>query len=264
MNIEPRQILIGLSVYYQGDWNRIYGALKRHDYPPDVDLSALCASVKSKTLVLFDEDYPNYLRHGCIRPPFVLFYYGDISLLSDQQRILTVVGPRNPSEYAKSKTRELCREMVKRDYVLLSGLAYGIDTVAAEEGTLSPGHAIAVMGNGIDMVYPLENTSLAKKVASTGLLISEYPGLTSPDSRHFPMRNRILASIGRATFASEVGPHSGTAITVSYSLQMGRDIGVLPFRAGEGFCNNDFIKGGAALIETPEDLVLMMEGRLHF
>ena len=264
MDIQPRDTLIALSVYYKGDWGRIFAALRRHSYPDDMEVGKLVASVKSKTLSMVDPEYPLHLRDGCIRPPIVLYYYGDISLLLNPYRVLTVVGAREPTPYSAKKTRELCREIVDKDYVVASGLAYGIDTIAAEEGLRRPGHAMAVLGCGIERVYPLENTGLRNKIASTGLLLSEYPGDTAPDSKNFPHRNRILAAAGRATFASEIGPRSGTAITASFAMQMERDVGVLPFEAGTEVINNAFIKAGAALVDSVEDLVSMMQGRLHF
>lgn len=264
MDILPRDTLIALSVYYQGDWSKTYAALKRHDYPDDCDAKVLVETVKSKTLTVLDADYPAFLKDGCVRPPLVLYYYGDISLIQELDRMLTVVGPRQPSDYAASKTRTLCREMVDKGYILVSGLAKGIDTIAGEEGARRPGHAIAVMGCGIERVYPLENTGLRNRIASTGLLLSEYPNSVPPDSRNFPMRNRILAGLGKAVFASEVAKYSGTSITVGFAAECDRDVGTLPKRADEDYLNNGFIKNGAALIETSEDLVLMMEGKLRF
>ncbi len=264
MTLQARDCLIALSVLHKGDWNRVYMALRKHEIPSDEEVAELVSSVKSNVITIIDKDYPVHLRDGCIRPPIVLYYYGDISLLQNPDRILTVVGSREPEAYSSAQTRKLCHEMVDKDYIIASGLAYGIDTIAAEEGVVRPGHAIAVMGNGIERTYPLENTALREKIASTGLLLSEYPGRTAPDSRHFPMRNRILAGVGKATFASEVALHSGTSITVSYAMQMDRDVGLLPFHAGEDYMNNLFIKSGAALVETSEDLVSMMKGRLRF
>lgn len=256
----PRDIVIALAVRHKGDWNRIYAGLKQREDITDEEVIEIVSTVKSKTLTFLDPEYPEYLRSGCIRPPFVLFYYGDISLIQDMSRILTVVGSRSPSEYGANKTRELCRDMAEKGYILCSGLAHGIDTIAAEEGAKIPGKGIGVLGCGIEKMYPLENIELKKRLSRRGLVLSEYPGDAPPDSRNFPMRNRILAGLGKATFASEVKNHSGTSITVAYALAMNRDVGVLPFEAGEDYLNNGFIKSGAALIETPEDLVSMMTG----
>ena len=264
MNPTPRDVIIALSVLHGGDWSAVYNAMRKRAFPPDEDVVDIVSSVRSKVITFLDDEYPLYLREGCIRPPLALFYYGDISLLRDPERILTVVGAREPTEYGARKTRELCREMVEKNYILASGLAYGIDTIAAEESAPKPGHAIAVLGCGIDRMYPLENTPLRDRIASTGLLLSEYSGATPPDSKNFPLRNRILAGIGKAVFASEVHHHSGTSITVAFAMEMDRDVGVLPFRADEDFANNDFLKHGAALINEVEDLVLMMEGKPRF
>ncbi len=260
MDLEPRDMVIALAVKHNGDWNRVYAGLKCRDELTDEEAAALAKSVRSKTLTFLDPDYPQYLLDGCIRPPFCLFYYGDISLIHDSSRVLTVVGSREPSDYATNKTREICHDMIKKGYILCSGLAYGIDTIAAEEGAKIRGGGIAVLGCGIDNMYPLENVGLKRTLVHRGLVLSEYPGDAPPDSKNFPMRNRILAGLGSTTFASEIKNHSGTSITVAYALAMNKDVGVLPFQAGEMYLNNNFIKGGAALIESSEDLLLMMKG----
>ncbi len=263
MSLNPRDALIALSILNSGDWDATFMAIKRNKMPSDEEIVSLTSNLSCKTLTYIDDDYPALLRNGCIRPPIVLYYYGNISMLQNPDKILTVVGSREPTAYATERTRALCREMVERDFILCSGLAYGIDTIAAEEGLRVPGHAIGVLGCGIDWMYPLENAPLKKKMAQTGLVLSEYPGKTPPDQKYFPKRNRILAGLGKATFAAEVGIHSGTSITVSYALQTDRDVGLLPFHANEPFHNNSYIKSGAAMIETVEDLVAMMEGRLR-
>ena len=260
----PSDTMVALAVRYQGDWAQTYSAMHHHEELTDEEVIDLLSTVRSKTVTILDDDYPAFLRDGCIRPPLVLFYYGDLSLIQNVDRILTVVGARAPSTYAIGKTREICREMVVKDYILCSGLAYGIDTIAAEEGSAKPGHSIAVLGCGIDRMYPLENTPLRDKIASTGLLLSEYPNDVTPDSKHFPLRNRILAGLSKAVFASEVHFHSGTSITVSFALQMDRDVGMLPFPAGEEVANNLFLKSGAAIIESADDLDLLMQGRTRF
>jgi len=253
-----REALIALSIKYQGNWNSIYAAVQKREYLDSEEGAKLIAELKCKVVTFIDPDYPVYLRKECPHPPFVLYYYGNLDLIQDRSKILTVVGSREPSEYAKNKTRSLCQSIVDRGYIVCSGLARGIDTIAAEATASFPGKSIAVMGNGIERCYPKENEALRNRIAKNGLLISEYPGYVDPEAQHFPARNRLLAAFAQGVFIGEVHPRSGTMITVAYALDMSRDVGAIPFRADEEACNNQLIKTGAALIENADDLELFL------
>ena len=253
-----REALIALSVLYHGNWDRIYEAIQRREFLSGEKIQTLLQGIQSNVVTLLDQEYPSHLREHCHKAPFVLFYYGDLSLAWDQSKILTVVGSRSPTSYALSKTHELCAEMAKKGYVLCSGLARGIDAAVAEESSVYPGKSIAVLGCGVDAMYPMENLPLKNKISANGLLLSEYPGKTPPDSRYFPSRNRILACIAQGVLIAEAAPKSGTLITAAYAMKYSRDIAALPFRAEDGLANNSLIKYGAALVETSADLELFM------
>ena len=253
-----REALIALAIKYQGDWNQIYAAIKSRE-PVDVEEGMRqMMAMECKAVTYIDPEYPTDLRNQCPRPPFVLFYYGDLSLIQDRSKILTVVGSREPSHYATEKTKALCHAIIDRGYIVCSGLAKGIDTAAAQATASFPGKAIGVMGCGIDRCYPLENQRYRDQIAKNGLLLSEYPGLTPPNAMHFPARNRLLAALAQGVFVGEVTPKSGTMITVAFALDMSRDVGTLPCQPDGETCNNQLIKTGAALIENVDDLELFL------
>lgn len=262
MFYERRYTMLALSLLYQGDWEKIYQGVHFRDIDAVERGLPLIPSVKSKYVTILDEEYPAHLRDHCHKPPFVLYYYGDLSLAQRQEKILTVVGSREPTSYTATLTRELCTGMAEKGYVICSGLARGIDTIAGESSSRYPGRSIAVMGNGIERVYPLENLELKKKISANGLVLSEYPGFAPPEARNFPSRNRILACLSQGTLVAEAKPHSGTLITAAFALEYGRDVGTIPFTVGEEFANNTLIKYGAALIESVDDLELFMQTRL--
>ena len=253
-----RDALIGLAVKYRGDWNQIYAGMRLKEKIEPAELKALLSTVKCKTLTVLDAEYPDEFRKSCRQPPFVLFYYGDISLMWDYRKILTIVGSRSPSDYAAKKARELAGGIADHGYIVASGLARGIDTCVGEATAGMPGKSIAILGCGIEETYPPENLELRKRIAKTGLLLSEYPGTTPPSARNFPMRNRILAAISYGTFIAEAGEQSGTLITAAFATEYNRDLAALPFRCDEGLANNRLIKGGAALVESVNDLDLFM------
>ena len=256
-----RDCILALSLLYAGDWDKIYQAIKKRDGDAVEEGLKLLSGIKSNYVTILDPDYPGALYKHCHKPPFVLYYEGDLSIAKEQDKILTVVGSRQPSSYAATKTRELCTAMAEQGYVICSGLARGIDTIAGESSVPFTRRTIAVLGNGINRTYPIENTPLRKKIAANGLVLSEYPNMTPPEAKNFPSRNRILACLSKGTFVAEARPHSGTLITAMFALEYGRDVATLPFAAGEDYANNALIKNGAALVEDLSDLELFMQPR---
>lgn len=235
-----RKNLIALSLKYEGDYNRISKAISNNEtadeWLNDVD--------KCNAITIFDADYPKSLLE-LKYPPFVLYYKGDLSLLKDNA--ISITGTRLPSYYAADATIKLATNTNK---VVVSGLAKGIDTFAHKYAKRS----IAVLGCGIDYIYPAENADLFKQVENTGLILSEYPGMTKPLSYQFPFRNRIIAALGKELYVMEAkAAKSGTVGTVNYALDLGRNVKVLPFDAFADCYNNTLIAEGAMVI-TKEDL----------
>ena len=254
----PRDQLLATVVFHQGDHRAITKDLRDKISRGDETVRELLSQIKSKVVTILDPEYPDYLRQTCVEPPYALFYYGDLSLIQDPYQVVTIVGSRDPSPYARACCKKLAEELARKGKIVASGLARGIDTAAAEGSVEVPGASVAFLGNGIDWYYPLENKPLQKRIAQNGLLVSEYPGLTPPSPKNFPARNRLLACVSQAVIVGEAKPHSGTLITAAFALLYNRDVGALPFQAGTLACNNELIKQGAALVETAEDVELML------
>ncbi|MEE3401729.1 MAG: DNA-processing protein DprA [Candidatus Enteromonas sp.] len=251
--IRVRKIIIALSLIHKGDWQKIMHAVQHHEVPKHNVVEELVAGLKCGVTTIIDKDYPEGLRHAH-KPPFALYYYGNISLLQEENKVISYVGARMASDYGAQMAKKLCEGMAQKGYTVASGLAIGIDK-AAGEAALPYGKAVAVLGNGIDYVYPSENAVLQSEIKEKGLLISEYPGDTQPTPDKFPMRNRIIAGVGRAVVVGEAYQHSGTLITVSFALDMGRDVLAVPFRGDEGSACNLLIKEGAPLVENVDDIL---------
>ena len=253
--MEARDIIIFLCCKYKGQWKDVLDALRaREDINPS-EVERVVKGLRCNVVTIMDEDYPEILRH-VIQPPFALFYRGDLRLISNHKRCITIVGSREPTDYARTYSETIASDCARNGATIVSGLARGIDTAAAV-GALPYGKAVAILGNGFNHYYPPENSHLQREIASKGLLLSEYPPFVGPSSEHFPCRNRLLAALSGVTFVGEAGPRSGTLITAGFALGFNRDLAALPFRAGEGKLNNELIKDGATPVETGDDLLFL-------
>ncbi len=251
--VKGRDLLIYLSVTYEGDWHKIFDAIKRKEKNFTVDdVDQAVTSVKAKTTTLLDDDYPEILKK-CHYPPFVLYYYGDLNLI-DENKSLAVVGSRNSSPYGEEMTRKIVSVVAKK-FTIVSGLARGIDSLAEQTAIDVGGKTIAILGSGIDYCYPKENWQLYEEIKKHHLLVSEYPNLTKPNKEHFPMRNRLIAYFSNSLFMAEGSTKSGSFITVSYALDKGSDIFCLPHEANKNSGCNKLIKEGATLVESGEEIL---------
>lgn len=204
-----------------------------------------------------DPDYPRPLRE-IPDPPPVLYYRGhpQPAELDGTTPMLAVVGTRGPSSYGRKWTEKLVQAVVQRGWVIVSGLAYGIDTTAHRACLQAGGRTWAVLGTGVDQVYPPDNRALHQQIANQGLLLSEYPAGTGPDRVHFPRRNRIIAGLCRAVLITEAPVGSGALITAHFACQYNRDVYVLP-----GSLDNPAAIGCLQLIQQGAQVVLGVE---HF
>jgi DNA processing protein len=197
-------------------------------------------------------DYPADLLE-CPDAPPVLWALGRAELLA-QPRV-ALVGARNASSLGQRMARRLAEEMGRAGFVVVSGLARGIDA-AAHEAALERG-TIAVMAGGIDVIYPPENKALAERIAADGLRISELPPGIEPQARHFPQRNRIIAALARATLVVEAAARSGSLLTARMALDYGREVMAVPghpMDARASGCNM-LIRDGATLIRGADDVL---------
>ena len=255
--VTKRDILIYFSIVHRGEWSEIQKAIMEHKPLNYEDVKSVVESCKSKVLTIFDPEYPEALSK-IPSPPLVLYFEGDLSLVQDMDHCISMVGSRDCTEYARAKTVKIANELAKDGVSVVSGLATGIDTAAAE-GAVKEGKAVAVLGNGLDYYYPSGNRRLQKDVARLGLLLSEYPDGVHPKPFHFPMRNRIIAGLSAAVCIMQAAPNSGTYVTAALAATFGRDVGCLPFRSDEGNIGNALIQDGAMLIESAEDVYRMMK-----
>ena len=232
-----REKLISYSFYYGGEYGQIEKAIAEDEPYRECKVE--------NALTILDEDYPKKLR-DLEKAPYVLYYKGDLSLL--RQEAIGVVGSRNPCDYALQATRKLVK--ANNDKVIISGLAKGIDACAHENALKT----IGVLGCGIDYIYPFCNYDLIRKVEKTGLILSEYPGLSKPYGYHFPFRNRIIAALSERVYVMQSAKKSGTMTTVNEALHLGKAVSVLPYDlfAEEGRQNNLLIYEGADPIMIEE------------
>ena len=202
---------------------------------------------KVKVITILDGAYPQRLREIYL-PPIVLFYRGNLSLIN--QRSVAIVGSRDHSKYAKDCIHELIPALVNDGIVVIRGLARGVDTLAHEETLKVNGNTIAVIGSGLDVVYPSENLKLYDVIAKRGLILSEYPLQSRPLKFHFPYRNRIIAGLSHGVCVIEAKEKSGSLITANLALSENREVFAVP---GSIFSihskgTNSLIEAGACLV----------------
>jgi DNA processing protein len=176
-----------------------------------------------------DPEYPQLLLETPTAPA-VLYYRGQVDLSENLGNCLTIgiVGTRQPSNYGQKWTQKISVVLAEQGFSIISGLAQGVDT-AAHQGCLAVGgRTVAVVGTGLDLVYPAQNQALAEKIWAQGLMVSEYPAGTRPDRGHFPARNRIIAGLSRAVLVMEAPHKSGALITAYLANDFCRDVFVLP------------------------------------
>lgn len=206
-----REQILAYAIRYRGDWSRIARAIQKQEEWQRVP----CAF---DYITIVDPDYPSLLR-GLRFPPWVLFWQGDLRLLN--RPAASVVGARQCSEEGKRSCQSVVGILKKR-YVIVSGLAWGIDRFA-HQSALDTG-TIGVIGCGLDVVYPKGNAALYAAMRQRHLLLSEYPPGASPLAHHFPWRNRIIAALGVFLIVIEAKPRSGTMHTVNEALELSRPI----------------------------------------
>lgn len=233
-----RNQILYYAIKYSGDYHKIKNALIKKEYYKKI-------KCKDKFITIVDKNYPKKLKM-LKKPPLIIFYKGDIRLLN--KAAIAVVGSRKMSSYGCYYTKEIVRNLSKK-YVIVSGLAAGIDA-QAHISAIKHGRTIAVLGCGINYIYPKSNKSLFKKIEENNLIISEYPSQIKPKPYFFPFRNRIIAALGNSVIVSQAKIKSGTMLTVNEALELNKDIYVLPHRiddyAGSG-CNY-LIQQGANVI----------------
>jgi DNA processing protein len=206
-----------------------------------------------------DDDYPELLEE-ISDPPVGLFVLGDA--VCGLLPMVAVVGTRSPTPRGASVAHDLAFDLAGEGITVVSGLARGIDTAAHRGAIEAGGHSVAVLGSGIDQLYPRENAGLAGKIVGRGAVVSEFPMGQEPRPGSFPRRNRIIAGLSIGTVVVEAGIRSGALITASRALEQGREVFAVPGPVDEPQSRgpNGLIKGGAKLVEDVRDVIEELEG----
>lgn len=176
-------------------------------------------------ITLEDEGYPSSLRTVADPPP-VLYVQGE--LVPEDELSVALVGTRRPTVYGRQAAELFARGLAENGVTVVSGLARGVDTFAHRAALEGGGRTLAVLGSGLDIIYPGENRKLASEIAERGAVISEFPLGTKPDGANFPRRNRIISGLSVATLVVEAGETSGALITAEFALEQGRDVLAVP------------------------------------
>ena len=250
---QARDILIYLSIICQGDAVKIIDMVNNRVPLDSKDMEAKLANRNFKCITILDKDYPESLRQ--IYPaPIVLYYEGDISLIYNVKDNISIVGSRKYSEYGGKMTDQIATELSYR-YNIVSGMARGIDAIAHQAALNNHKKTIAVFGCGTDICYPPSNIKLFNQIKNEGLVLSEYPPGTKPSQDYFPARNRIIAALGNSLLVTDAEIQSGTAITVNFALNLGKEVFAIPHEVGsKGSGVNALIREGAILVEKAEDI----------
>lgn len=195
-----------------------------------------------------EKQYPNILKE-IYDPPICLYIRGNKEILNNKS--ISIVGCRKATDYGRKVARDFAYNISKQDINIISGLAIGIDSEAHLGAVEANKKTIAVLGNGLDTIYPKENINLSQKILdSGGTIISEYPLGTKPKKENFPARNRIISGMSSGLLVVEAKEKSGTLITVDFALEQGRDVFVIPGNivSENSVGTNDLIKQGAKLV----------------
>ncbi len=211
-----------------------------------------------KIITLNDIEYPKKLKE-IEDKPFVLYTKGNYKLLNKENKI-AVIGSRECSEYGKKITLKFSYLLSRKNYIIVSGMAKGIDSYAHKGALIAKGKTIAVLGSGINYIYPKENEKLYNEIIEKeGLIISEHPLSRKPIPEYFPYRNRIISGLADKILVTEAGKRSGSMITVNYALEQGKNIYSIPGNItsykSEG--TNLLIKEGAFLVTSLEDILYL-------
>ena len=211
---------------------------------------------KIKTIKLEDSTYPEKLKE-IYNPPKTIYLIGNEKLLN--QKSIAIIGCRECTRYGAENAYKFGYELAKENICVISGFAKGIDTYSHKGAVSAKGKTIAVLGCGLDIVYPPENMELYKQILiQGGAIISEYPLGSKPEKYHFPERNRIISGLSSGVLVIEAKKKSGTMITVDFALEQGREVYAVPgnISSENSYGTNELIKEGATPVTSINDMIL--------
>ena len=222
-----------------------------------IDLDQLWDKIAEQGIQIItwdDELYPPRLKE-IQQPPPVLYVRGE--LLPEDHFAVAIVGTRRVTSYGRQVAEELAAFLAANGVTVVSGLAHGVDAVAHSAALKAGGRTIAVLGSGVDRIYPPENRALAEQMMTRGALVSDYPVGTAPEAANFPPRNRIISGLSLAVIVVEAGETSGALITAGFAAEQGREVFAVPgsILAPQSKGANRLIQNGALPLLTPADLM---------
>lgn len=219
--------------------------------------------LNGRIITYWDDDYPILLKE-IFYPPIILYLLGSLDKLENNN--VAIVGTRMPTYYGKQQAEVLSSELAKRNLIIISGMARGIDSVAHKAAINNGGKTIAVIGSGLDIIYPPENKKLFNEIIDQGLVISEFPLGTKPDAQNFPKRNRIISGLSLGTLIIETKLTGGAMQTAAYAIDQNREVFAIPgninCKQSEG-PNSLIQKGEAKLVQNADDIIEELKSKLN-
>ncbi len=214
-----------------------------------------------RMLALSDPEYPELLS-GIADPPVVLYVRG--TLAGTDRFAVAIVGSRATSPYGVQQARDLAGSLARSGITIVSGMALGIDAEAHRAALRAGGRTLAVLGSGLDVIYPMETRNLYFEVAQSGALISEFPLGSEPEKANFPKRNRVISGLSLGTVVVEAAQNSGSLITARSALEQGREVFAVPGRVGapNSKGTHALLRQGARLVENSSDILAELKGVL--
>lgn len=220
--------------------------------------------IGAQIMTYWDDDYPNLLRE-IYDPPLMLWIKGERSVLDTDA--ISIVGTRRVGNYGKKMAQKFAKELVDQNLTIISGLAYGTDGAAHKATVDAGGKTVAVLGSGIDWIYPSDHKGLAKEIVDTGgAVISEFPLGTAPEMGNFPVRNRIVSGMSLGTLVVASGLEGGSMITAKSALDQNREVFVVPHPVGHPNaigCNSLIKRGMGKLVQNVDDILTEIEVHLQ-
>jgi len=215
---------------------------------------SLLREVGGRVITLKDEEYPKRLR-DIYDPPALLYVRGELK--KEDEFAISIVGSRKTTPYGRWFTEKVSQELARHGVTIVSGMARGIDSLAHWGAISGGGRTIAVLGCGVDVIYPSENRNLFAKIIDRGAILSEFPMGSPPEGGHFPRRNRIISGLSLGVVVVQASEKSGSLITAGYALEQGREVFAVPGNVGTESSRGThrLIKEGAKLVESSEDIL---------
>ncbi len=261
--MNAREVLLTLSYLKSGDWTQIYQCIKDKEKIKEEDILKAKKETKANFITIVDDNYPEFFKH-LYNPPFLLYYYGNLSLMSYKYR-LTVIGTRKPTLYQNNTVYSFvqeCEDKLENKMVVVSGMAKGIDQSGMKAAMDKNAPVISVIGSGIDDPYPKDNDGIYEYCKSgKGLVFSEYPLKTEAKPDHFVFRNRLLAALSYVTFVGGGKRISGSMSTVHQAIELNNEILALPCNTTGDDLTNTLIKDGAGSALTADDIIEAVKAR---